>query len=340
MGSHLVAGRHLSGRTPAPARGPAIAALVIAALGALSDRGRETLAAAGANPPGTPASPGGSAVETASAGRYQVGVHLEAPGLAGRMARLLASFEASYLRMWMGRVALRPAPDRVEVRLLGDPAELRRALASLGESPPSFEPGGAYVRGRGLLLLAVTSRLERGVAAALIHEAAHMLNDSVLEGAGPLTPWLNEGLAQYCQYSEITPEGEVTLGRIDPGSALRVQEGEQEYLHQFIPRKGLDYLLGQFRRDPRLSLGPLLDIAEPRSFYGQRAQLHYAQSWTLVHLLAEAKAWGRGPLRPYLERYVRLEQESGGGRRALLDLLAMPIEDLDSAWYRHVRKMR
>lgn len=286
----------------------------------------------------------GERPERAEAGRYLV---LAAPspdlpsGLAQRLADLLVRFESAYGRMWSElsppQRAARHA--KVTVYVLAGSDSFRRLGSTLGPDP-RFETGGAYIPECGCLAVAVESRLERVVQAALVHEAAHLLNDELLD-PGPVSAWLNEGLAQYAQYSALSDSGDVLLGRLDPGSQLAMKQPDgSELVYQFVPRKSLVYLFGQFRRDPRLSLGPLLDIRSARQFYGEGAQLNYARSWTLVHLMAEGALRRKGPLRPYLVNYAKLEQRGIGGRQELLDTLGLSLEDLDSAWYAHCRKLK
>ena len=46
-----------------------------------------------------------------------------------------------------------------------------------------------------------------------------------------------------------------------------------------------------------------------------------------------------GDLKPHLLQYAALEQQGSGGLEALLGLLRVPIDDLDYAWFRHVKKL-
>jgi hypothetical protein len=229
-------------------------------------------------------------------------------------------------------------PSSVRIDLFEDPAELRSRLASLGADRLSYEAGGAFLRNPPTLLVLAASPLERVVAANLVHEAAHMLNHSLL---GPrISPWLNEGLAGFCQYSAIGPDGAILLGELDRGTSIRVMQGGQEVIHSFEPERSLSYLSGQFARDSKLSLAPTLAISDPAAFYLQEAPLHYAASWTLVHLMAEGSLRrAGGDLKPHLLRYAALEQQGHGGLEALLGLLRVPIDDLDYAWFRHVKKL-
>jgi len=283
----------------------------------------------------------GPRVQQARAGHYQVtaGPAGElAEGTAARLAGLLLAFDGAYRRMWQGQTQGAGPVEDVSVYVFSRPGIMDRALDAAGVSRPPFETGGAYLPSLRALAVASESRLDRVLEGSLLHEAAHLLNREFL-GDAP-SPWLNEGLAQYCQYSAITDTGEVRLGEVAEGAELRVPQGDTELIYQFVPKRSLSYLLGQFMRDPRLSLGPLLDIRSAPAFYRQEAQLHYASSWTLVHLLAEGRIRRLGPLRPYFFRYVALDRRGDGGREALLDVLGIPLEDLDYAWYRHVKKLR
>ncbi len=280
--------------------------------------------------------------------RYQVTVHplpgrqAGAESLALRMRGLLEALEAAYLGFWSGTVTRGRLPDAVRVELFEDPHALRERLAAFGAGTLTYEAGGAFIRHSHTdpptLLVLAASPLERINAANLVHEAAHMLNHAVLGDA--LSPWLNEGMAGFCQYSAIGQEGEILLGRLDPGSAITVTQGGQRVTHRFEPARSLSYLSGQFASDSKLSVAPMMRVSAPDAFYRTNAQLHYAASWTLVHLLAEGSVRAAGGrLRPQLMRYAALEQQGRGGVEALLALLQIPLEDLDYAWFRHVRKL-
>ncbi|HET9480763.1 MAG TPA: hypothetical protein VFP98_03330 [Candidatus Polarisedimenticolia bacterium] len=262
-----------------------------------------------------------------------------------RLQRILDSLEEAYRHAWGTCVALSEPRPLIRVHVLGDVATLRRVMQRSGMRQPGFETGGFHLPGEGLLVVARESLLERVLEANLVHEAAHMLNRELLGGEA-ISPWLNEGLAQMSMFSAIEEPGHVRLGRLDEGSRIRVPVepsspgGDDEVVYQFAPLRSVSYLFGQLSRDPGLSLGPMLRIRTAGDFYGARAQLYYAQSWTLLHLLMEGRLRKTGPMRPALCRYLALDREGHGGEAALLGALGTTIEDLDSAWYRHLRKLR
>jgi len=282
----------------------------------------------------------GGEPRTAVSGRFQV----HAAGDPGRLARILSSFETAYRAFWQShldgpRRDTGAAADRlVSVIVFARPESLRRAASRLGIAQPAFEAGGVFLRESMTIAVVNESALGRVVEAALVHEAAHLLNVEIL-GPG-ISPWFNEGLAGYCQYSQLTPDGRLLLGELDEGSELRLpQQDGSEVLYQFVPKKSLSYLMGQFFRNRRLSLGPMLDADSAERFYGENAQLHYAASWTLVHMLAQGRTRRDGALRPKLDRYADLEREARGGRAALLGVMEMSMEELDGAWHRHVKRL-
>lgn len=258
-------------------------------------------------------------------------------GAAARLAGLLVSFESAYGRLWRPLGEPATGGNGIDVYVFGDRRALDRVLSAGAVAVPPFETGGAYVPDAAALLVARETPLARSLEASLLHEASHMLNREIL--GADLSPWLNEGLAQYCQYSAITDGGDVELGTIAGESVLRVPASDGEVEYRFVPRRSLSYLRGQFKRDPDLSLGPLLDIRSPGPFYGREAQFHYAASWTLVHLLAEGRMRRIGELRPFFFRYAAIESRGGGGRETLLGLLGITLEDLDEAWHRHVKRL-
>ncbi|MFQ5700567.1 MAG: hypothetical protein ACE5HU_01845 [Acidobacteriota bacterium] len=263
------------------------------------------------------------------------------PQFPARLARRLVAFERAYRQLWAGHVKTasddqEPAP--VSVLVYPDRKVLRSALSRLSAAAPSFEVGGAYLADARVLAVAYESPLERLLISNLVHEDTHLLNREILGVAG-LSPWLNEGLAQYAQFSQLTPEGDFLLGTIDKGSEIRRGEGDDAVTYRFLPWRNLSYMMGQFRRRHHLSLDGLLAVGDDRQFYAEQSHLRYAQSWTLVHLLLDGRMRGRGPLRPRFFQYVSLEQRGMGGREALLDVLDVTMEKLDDAWYRHVKKL-
>lgn len=197
---------------------------------------------------------------------------------------------------------------------------------------------GVYLEEEHVLAVALESPLERALISNLIHEATHLLNHEML-GATKMSPWFSEGLAQYAQFSKISPEGEIQLGTIDKGSSLRRGEGDEQIVYRFLPQRNISYLMGQFRRRSALSLGPLLAVEDKAAFYAERSHLRYAESWTLVHLLLEGRIRRRTPLRPRFFRYAALEQQGRGGPEALLETLGITLEKLDDQWFRHVKKL-
>ncbi|HKY32781.1 MAG TPA: hypothetical protein VJV23_09615 [Candidatus Polarisedimenticolia bacterium] len=304
--------------------------------------------AAAAGPAASPPGPvqgalreAGEAAERSRAGRYLV---VSSPaegmpsGLAARMASLAERFEHAYRAFWEGRLPLAPAaelPAEVAIVILPGAEPMGRLLGEARVRRPAFEPGGAWLPLHDMILVARTSLLERVLAATVVHETAHMLNERMLRGAG-MAWWLDEGLAQFCQYSALDPGGGPRLGTLDEGSVLRVPEGEGEILYQFVPRRSLSYLDGQFRRDPSLSIAQMLADLDPAP---ERARLREVQAWSFVHLMAVGRTRRQGPLRPRFDRYVAMELAGEGGRQPLLGVLDMSMEELDNLWYRHVMKL-
>ena len=288
----------------------------------------------------------GPVLRESTAGRY----HLTA-GPAGaieqarveRLVSALADFEQAYRAMWQGQPSLRETTTRVELYLIVEGGRLRQVMKSAGIARPFFEAGGVYLKESATLIIENASQLERSILASLVHETTHFLNHEILQGDA-FPPWLNEGLAQYCEYSRY--EGENTgaryhLGEIDPGSELRVPEGDGETIYQFTPARSLSYLQGQLMRDRSLSLGPLLKTGGGARFYGEGSQLRYAQSWTLVHLLAEGSIRGGGSLRVPFLRYVAMAARGDAmAANSLPKALGMTIEDLDDAWRRHLKRLQ
>ncbi|KAA3604946.1 MAG: DUF1570 domain-containing protein [Planctomycetota bacterium] len=94
--------------------------------------------------------------------------------------------------------------------------------------------------------------------ATVVHEGFHQYFDLVC----PQSPtWLNEGMAVYFETAEY-----------------RSRQWKEGTLHQDM-LKALDFL-----REKWLPLKELMQM-QPAAFYGDQADLHYAQSWSLVWFL-------------------------------------------------------
>ena len=123
-------------------------------------------------------------------------------------------------------------------------------------------------------------------------------------------PWVEEGLAAY--FEAIPSEGAERLraGRVHEPSAGRMKSaiasGDFTTLWKFV----------------------LLD----RKAFDEKASLHRAQAWTLVHFLRHGPE-GR---RDYMAGYFKRLGEGKRGRKALGDL---DWRDLEGAWKSHVRQV-
>ncbi len=305
------------------ARGP-LAILIL--IGAAAAAGRDDV--------------GGVAV--GRAGRYEVLASLDAPdaGAAQRIAVALDRFERAWRAWWDPHLVLRPAREGpgIVVYVYSDRRRLGRALRSLGARLPSFEAGGAWLPDFGAIAIASESRLERALVGSAIHEAAHMLNLVMLD-APRVTPWFSEGLAQFAQFSALDEDGGIRIGAIDSGATLRFRSGDEEILYAFDPRRNLSFLTGQWKRGAGRSLAPLLEATDPDALHRDATGVLHAQAWSLVHLLATGSARGHGSLREGFFRYAALEQAGRGGKDALLATLGLSLEEIERAWYRHVKRI-
>jgi hypothetical protein len=149
----------------------------------------------------------------------------------------------------------------------------------------------------------------------MLHEAVHQLNEEV---AGlQLAKWLEEGIAEYFSTSQIR-QNELAPGQIDPNTypvwwideiatdgdlARNIENGSVIPLRAVVTNRG----------------GPLMRT---------HVNLYYLHWWTLTHFIFEQHS----------DAATRLLQ-SGGDLHSFERLLG-PIEQVQTNWHDHVRRIK
>lgn len=203
-----------------------------------------------------------------------------------------------------------------ELRLLDVDEPMRVEVHADAGSYP--EPGGGrpgYFDPSALTLMVDASRVQP--LRILAHEATHGLFYSTTQrtrGAqGQIPSWLDEGLAQYLEYS-IMRAGWVAV----PTDFL-------------VPEL---YAIHASAKDPH-ELKRLLTMDSGDFMASKDAQLKYAQAYTLVHHLLHT---GNGARRPIFFDFVR---RAYAGQSSMSDfkkaLGEQDLEDFDEAWLADVR---
>jgi len=148
----------------------------------------------------------------------------------------------------------------------------------------------------------------------LLHEYTHLLVNNHFRGA-PL--WLKEGLAEFYSTARISDEGR------------RLRLGE--------PPRDRARLLGGATLFPLATLFAVDQSSPHYSEPGQRG-LFYAQSWALVHYLAE----GRGAMggRERLARFAALLAEGSGVEEALRESFSTDAAEIEAGLGAYVRQGR
>ena len=149
--------------------------------------------------------------------------------------------------------------------------------------------------------------------ATLLHEYTHLLVNNHFRGA-PL--WLKEGLAEFYSTARLSSDGRrLTLG----------EPPERR------PR--------ELRKSQLLPLATLFVLDQSSPAYADPAQrgLFYAQSWALVHYLAEARG---GRLGGALARFTDLLAEGTKVEDALRQAFNLSIPELETGLAAYVRLAR
>jgi len=241
---------------------------------------------------------------------------------------LLERFREFFEQFWEGEVELAPFEEKSQVFLFYSFYKYNKILtgkARFGE----FRPAGHYRADLDLITLHSDSSPLDDLPGALVHEAAHQLVQKMLFEPGPRRPdWLDEGLANYFGFNGLKEMGEGSRSVAKSGKKPN-PNGPREMLSQ------LKDALGD--RESPFSVIELLDMEEPREFYGDRIRVHYAASWALVHYLLHGE---EGRFREPFVRFMHEDPAMAGGAKKLLEMLGVDEAAFMSAYERHARKMK
>jgi len=179
--------------------------------------------------------------------------------------------------------------------------------------------GMFFVRGddRGLASWVGDRDLE-SVKGTLRHEGLHQVAYQRIHNNLP--QWVNEGLAEYFQYSMVTSRG-LEAGLSAPGALLRVQEAIES--RSYIPIHDLLYVTNR-------------DWNE-RVTSGEGASLQYDQAWSVVHFLVHADG-GK-----YERLLLQFLQECGTGKnakQATEAVFSTDLQTMERAWVSYVKSLR
>ncbi len=226
-------------------------------------------------------------------------VYADAP--AQDLTRFAANLERYHaaLALVTGQANSVPSPsNRVTVYVVGSPAQVRKLY---GDKPQARFIGGFYVprAGRTMAIVPDISTAKSTDAdrtlQTLLHEYAHHFLISTSNFPIPL--WANEGAAEFFSSAGFEKDGQVTIGRPNPGR-----------LNQLAKMQAL----------------PVDQLVDP----GTRSlgdTPFYAQSWLLYHYLVMGGP-RKGQLTRYYDALVKGQQPVQAARGTFGDLAALGKE--------------
>lgn len=272
---------------------------------------------------------------SASSARYRV--QTDDPRLDARAAvDLLEAFRDYFDEFWRGRAELAPYDERSRVFLFYSFHEFNQAIGGDFRYRTN-RPKGHYGAPFDAITLHTDPDGPGHLGDALIHEAAHQLTERRLF-VGEFAPsrWVSEGLAHYFGYTWTDESGRFQRGEVGGKSAALIRGA----------RDGGAEIRGTLRsarkalKEAGVEAGGLVDgvisIQDPNRFYGDRAPLHYAVSWLLVHFLLDGEdgAHAEGFL-----RYLESEKQGRGGSDALYREVGLGPDELGSALATHAKRI-
>lgn len=150
----------------------------------------------------------------------------------------------------------------------------------------------------------------------LAHEATHQIlhNTAVAtrKGSGLIPSWLNEGLAEYMS------------------SCRKGVPGRGSYDSSAI--HSLHFATHRQARKP-YDLGRILSMSSADFAASSKADLKYAQAYTLVHFCLHGE---EGSRRPDFMEFLRSAYRGQGSSTAFKSAMKQREHDLELAWQRHV----
>jgi hypothetical protein len=176
----------------------------------------------------------------------------------------------------------------------------------------------------------------------LLHEGAHQLmhyyqSRLVDSHKVHLSFWLQEGLANYCEGFRRRIDGEVALDRASEGGRFPLLRhvASSRDRSEFIPLARLVELTV----DDYWVMVDRLRLEDPGDA-DRKAQIHYAESWALVHFLRQS-----GPAyRRVFEICLRRELEGTGTRKGFEDVvrreLDLTVAVLEDQFVKYLRALK
>lgn len=226
-------------------------------------------------------------------------VYADAP--AQDLTRFAANLERYHaaLALVTGQANAVPSPsNRVTVYVVGSAAQVRKLY---GDRPQARFVGGFYVprAGRTMAIVPDISTARSTDAdrtlQTLLHEYAHHF--LITTSSFPIPPWANEGAAEFFSSAGFEKDGQVTIGRPNPGRLNQLK------VMQALPVEQL--------------VDPGTRVLGDTPFY--------AQSWLLYHYLVMGGP-RKGQLTRYFDALVKGQKPVDAARGTFGDLAALGQE--------------
>ena len=215
-------------------------------------------------------------------GPYTLYSDVKDRGLIERLGSVTANLRTAYRE----RFSLDPGPVGDETVFLFASQEDYR---SFEESEPAVSQGAPGHASLGVCVTFVGHQDEERLRKILIHELTHLLNRRAL--GPPVTPWLEEGLAEELALSSIDGSGKLlkgTLGGTTKERRLPSDPGRRTSQVTFTGgRAALQILLEAWSRDSRPPISVLLDLSLKEFVKPSVRAIHYAESGLLVRYLLD-----------------------------------------------------
>lgn len=196
----------------------------------------------------------------------------------------------------------------VDARHLDTPL-LAQIHADAGSYPEIAGGRGFYDRDGRMLVINAEGGMDRGL---MIHEAIHqLLAETAVHsrgGRGEISPWLDEGLADYFRATTAGAPGRLAFdaGRVDTISMRKQVHSNDTY---------------------KLSRVLTFDSGEYLST--SRQDLKYAQSYSFVHFLIDGDG---GSYRRGFDQFLRSAWKGQGSSTDLESALGAKVDVLEKAW--------